>query len=169
MHKKILFGPILILFCFSFKTRKSRKKEQHGALPTGQVGKFKNGTLILRSCDIKKIKSSKVFKWRQCIMFRRIVKSINFIVKKKISLYLISFFNKALLITFSVQIVVAEHCIVNLMWSKKVFLMIPYSLNNFHSWRLADYMDILVIFLFYDLVVLGNQKMNCCNVIWNCK
>ncbi|XP_053153999.1 uncharacterized protein C1orf131 homolog isoform X3 [Hemicordylus capensis] len=43
-------------------TRKSKKKTKHSILPTGQVGKFKNGTLILRSSDIKKIKSSKVAK-----------------------------------------------------------------------------------------------------------
>nr|XP_020656848.1 uncharacterized protein C1orf131 homolog [Pogona vitticeps] len=42
--------------------RKSRKKTKQNILPTGQVGTFKNGTLILRSSDIKKIKSSKVVK-----------------------------------------------------------------------------------------------------------
>ncbi|XP_060098682.1 uncharacterized protein C1orf131 homolog [Heteronotia binoei] len=42
-------------------SRKS-KKVKPSILPTGQVGKFKNGTLILRSCDIKKIKSSKMIK-----------------------------------------------------------------------------------------------------------
>ncbi|KAL8185930.1 UNVERIFIED_CONTAM: hypothetical protein K2H54_059886 [Gekko kuhli] len=42
--------------------RKSKKKVKPSILPTGQVGKFKNGTLILRSCDIKKIKSSKLIK-----------------------------------------------------------------------------------------------------------
>ncbi|KAJ7342226.1 hypothetical protein JRQ81_009697 [Phrynocephalus forsythii] len=42
--------------------RKSRKKTKQSILPTGQVGTFKNGTLILRSSDIKKIKSSKVVK-----------------------------------------------------------------------------------------------------------
>ncbi|XP_048342678.1 uncharacterized protein C1orf131 homolog isoform X2 [Sphaerodactylus townsendi] len=41
---------------------KSKKKAKPSILPTGQVGKFKNGTLILRSCDIKKIKSSKLIK-----------------------------------------------------------------------------------------------------------
>nr|XP_056709301.1 uncharacterized protein C1orf131 homolog [Euleptes europaea] len=43
-------------------SRKSKKKAKPSILPTGQVGKFKNGTLILRSCDIKKIKSSKLIK-----------------------------------------------------------------------------------------------------------
>ncbi|XP_062981727.1 uncharacterized protein C1orf131 homolog [Elgaria multicarinata webbii] len=43
--------------------RKSKKKTtKQSVLPTGQVGTFKNGTLILRSSDIKKIKSSKVIK-----------------------------------------------------------------------------------------------------------
>uniref|UniRef100_A0A8D0G7K2 40S small subunit processome assembly factor 1 n=1 Tax=Sphenodon punctatus TaxID=8508 RepID=A0A8D0G7K2_SPHPU len=43
--------------------RKSKKKKSvPSVLPTGQVGKFKNGTLVLSSCDIKKIKSSKVIK-----------------------------------------------------------------------------------------------------------
>ncbi|XP_044276799.1 uncharacterized protein C1orf131 homolog [Varanus komodoensis] len=42
--------------------RKSKKKTKQRVLPTGQVGTFKNGTLILRSSDIKKIKSSKVVK-----------------------------------------------------------------------------------------------------------
>ncbi|XP_034964384.1 uncharacterized protein C1orf131 homolog [Zootoca vivipara] len=42
--------------------RKSKKKKKQSMLPTGQVGTFKNGTLILRSSDIKKIKSSKVIK-----------------------------------------------------------------------------------------------------------
>ncbi|XP_042306315.1 uncharacterized protein C1orf131 homolog [Sceloporus undulatus] len=41
---------------------KSKKKTKQSILPTGQVGTFKNGTLILRSSDIKKIKSSKVAK-----------------------------------------------------------------------------------------------------------
>ncbi|XP_059571300.1 uncharacterized protein C1orf131 homolog [Alligator mississippiensis] len=39
-----------------------KKKSVSRILPTGQVGKFKNGTLVLSSCDIKKIKSSKVIK-----------------------------------------------------------------------------------------------------------
>ncbi|XP_067391874.1 uncharacterized protein C1orf131 homolog isoform X1 [Emydura macquarii macquarii] len=43
--------------------RKSKKKKSAASiLPTGQVGKFTNGTLILRGCDVKKIKSSKVIK-----------------------------------------------------------------------------------------------------------
>uniref|UniRef100_A0A8D0EAI0 Chromosome 1 open reading frame 131 n=1 Tax=Salvator merianae TaxID=96440 RepID=A0A8D0EAI0_SALMN len=42
--------------------RQSKKKRKESILPTGQVGTFKNGTLILRSSDIKKIKSSKVVK-----------------------------------------------------------------------------------------------------------
>ncbi|XP_062831903.1 uncharacterized protein C1orf131 homolog isoform X2 [Anolis carolinensis] len=41
---------------------KSKKKAKQCIVPTGQVGTFKNGTLILRSSDIKKIKSSKVVK-----------------------------------------------------------------------------------------------------------
>ncbi|XP_054830486.1 uncharacterized protein C1orf131 homolog isoform X2 [Eublepharis macularius] len=44
------------------EARKSKKKVKPSILPTGQVGKFKNGTLILRSYDIKKIKSSKLIK-----------------------------------------------------------------------------------------------------------
>ncbi|XP_077202802.1 40S small subunit processome assembly factor 1 isoform X2 [Paroedura picta] len=43
-------------------SRKSKKKVTPSILPTGQVGKFKNGTLILRTCDIKKIKSSRPIK-----------------------------------------------------------------------------------------------------------
>ncbi|XP_041324407.1 uncharacterized protein C1orf131 homolog [Pyrgilauda ruficollis] len=39
-----------------------RKKSVPSIWPAGQVGKFRNGTLILQSCDIKKIKSSKVSK-----------------------------------------------------------------------------------------------------------
>ncbi|XP_026560945.1 uncharacterized protein C1orf131 homolog [Pseudonaja textilis] len=39
--------------------RKSKKTTKPNILPTGRVGKFKNGTLILQRCDIKKIKSSK--------------------------------------------------------------------------------------------------------------
>nr|XP_014428522.1 uncharacterized protein C1orf131 homolog isoform X1 [Pelodiscus sinensis] len=43
--------------------RKAKKKKSAASiLPTGQVGKFTNGTLILRGYDIKKIKSSKVVK-----------------------------------------------------------------------------------------------------------
>ncbi|XP_067321625.1 uncharacterized protein C1orf131 homolog isoform X2 [Anolis sagrei] len=41
---------------------KPKKKAKQSIVPTGQVGTFKNGTLILRSSDIKKIKSSKVVK-----------------------------------------------------------------------------------------------------------
>ncbi|XP_066467497.1 uncharacterized protein C1orf131 homolog isoform X1 [Tiliqua scincoides] len=41
------------------KERKPKKKTKHSMLPTGQVGTFKNGTLMLRRSDIKKIKSSK--------------------------------------------------------------------------------------------------------------
>ncbi|XP_030914643.1 uncharacterized protein C1orf131 homolog [Geospiza fortis] len=39
-----------------------RKKSVPSIWPAGQVGKFRNGTLILQSRDIKKIKSSKVSK-----------------------------------------------------------------------------------------------------------
>ncbi|XP_050805135.1 uncharacterized protein C1orf131 homolog isoform X1 [Gopherus flavomarginatus] len=39
-----------------------KKKSAVSAVPTGQVGKFKNGTLILRGRDLRKIKSSKVVK-----------------------------------------------------------------------------------------------------------
>ncbi|XP_065446557.1 uncharacterized protein C1orf131 homolog isoform X2 [Chrysemys picta bellii] len=43
--------------------RKSKKKKSAvSVLPTGQVGKFTNGTLILRGSDLKKIKSSKAVK-----------------------------------------------------------------------------------------------------------
>ncbi|XP_044866840.1 uncharacterized protein C1orf131 homolog isoform X2 [Mauremys mutica] len=43
--------------------RKSRKKKSAvSVLPTGQVGKFTNGTLILRGSDLKKIKLSKAVK-----------------------------------------------------------------------------------------------------------
>ncbi|XP_068864485.1 uncharacterized protein C1orf131 homolog [Aphelocoma coerulescens] len=45
------------------KERKvKRKKSVPSIWPAGQVGKFRNGTLILQSRDIKKIKSSKVSK-----------------------------------------------------------------------------------------------------------
>ncbi|XP_074846302.1 40S small subunit processome assembly factor 1 [Carettochelys insculpta] len=41
--------------------RKAKKKKSGASiLPTGQVGKFTNGTLILRGSDLRKIKSSKV-------------------------------------------------------------------------------------------------------------
>ncbi|XP_007441327.1 uncharacterized protein C1orf131 homolog [Python bivittatus] len=42
--------------------RKSKKTTKQNILPTGRMGKFKNGTLILHSCDIRKIKSSKLSK-----------------------------------------------------------------------------------------------------------
>ncbi|KAM4903574.1 40S small subunit processome assembly factor 1 [Sylvia borin] len=45
------------------KERKAKRKKSVPSIwPAGQVGKFRNGTLILQSCDIKKIKSSKVRK-----------------------------------------------------------------------------------------------------------
>ncbi|KAM6084866.1 40S small subunit processome assembly factor 1 [Theristicus caerulescens] len=45
------------------KERKAKKKKSVPSIwPAGQVGKFRDGTLILQSCDIKKIKSSKVIK-----------------------------------------------------------------------------------------------------------
>ncbi|XP_008641607.1 PREDICTED: uncharacterized protein C1orf131 homolog [Corvus brachyrhynchos] len=45
------------------KERKvKRKKSVPSIWPAGQVGKFRNGTLILQNRDIKKIKSSKVSK-----------------------------------------------------------------------------------------------------------
>ncbi|XP_010151427.1 PREDICTED: uncharacterized protein C1orf131 homolog, partial [Eurypyga helias] len=48
------------------KEQKERKAKRKKAVPSiwhaGQVGKFRDGTLILQSCDIKKIKSSKVVK-----------------------------------------------------------------------------------------------------------
>ncbi|XP_054018798.1 uncharacterized protein C1orf131 homolog [Dryobates pubescens] len=45
------------------KERKfKRKKSVPSIWPAGQVGKFRDGTLILQSNDIKKIKSSKVIK-----------------------------------------------------------------------------------------------------------
>ncbi|XP_010135732.1 PREDICTED: uncharacterized protein C1orf131 homolog, partial [Buceros rhinoceros silvestris] len=39
-----------------------RKKSVPSIWPAGQVGKFRDGTLILQSYDIKKIKKSKVIK-----------------------------------------------------------------------------------------------------------
>ncbi|XP_073407974.1 40S small subunit processome assembly factor 1 isoform X2 [Dendrobates tinctorius] len=42
--------------------RWSRRKKGLGKAPTGQVGKFKDGALILRNKDIRKIKRSKVNK-----------------------------------------------------------------------------------------------------------
>ncbi|RMC12705.1 hypothetical protein DUI87_10230 [Hirundo rustica rustica] len=45
------------------KERKTKRKKSVPSIwPAGQVGKFRNGTLILQSRDIKKIKSSKVSK-----------------------------------------------------------------------------------------------------------
>ncbi|XP_074025235.1 40S small subunit processome assembly factor 1 [Numenius arquata] len=45
------------------KERKAKRKKLVPSIwPAGQVGKFRDGTLILQSCDIKKIKSSKVIK-----------------------------------------------------------------------------------------------------------
>ncbi|KAJ7398201.1 hypothetical protein BTVI_127533 [Pitangus sulphuratus] len=45
------------------KERKAKRKKSVPSIwPAGQVGKFRNGTLILQSHDIKKIKSSKVRK-----------------------------------------------------------------------------------------------------------
>ncbi|XP_058023067.1 uncharacterized protein C1orf131 homolog isoform X2 [Ahaetulla prasina] len=42
--------------------RKSKKTTKQNILPSGRLGKFKNGTLILQRCDIRKIKSSKLNK-----------------------------------------------------------------------------------------------------------
>ncbi|RXN01345.1 hypothetical protein EOD39_7074 [Acipenser ruthenus] len=42
--------------------RTKKKKSGSSILPNGQVGRFKNGTLILSPVEIKKIKSSKVIK-----------------------------------------------------------------------------------------------------------
>ncbi|XP_054678668.1 uncharacterized protein C1orf131 homolog isoform X2 [Grus americana] len=45
------------------KERKAKRKKSVPSIwPAGQVGKFRDGTLILQSYDIKKIKSSKVIK-----------------------------------------------------------------------------------------------------------
>lgn len=45
------------------KERKAKRKKLVPSIwPAGQVGKFRDGTLILQSYDIKKIKSSKVIK-----------------------------------------------------------------------------------------------------------
>ncbi|XP_039603612.1 uncharacterized protein C1orf131 homolog [Polypterus senegalus] len=41
---------------------RSKKKTKSGILPTGQVGTFRNGTLILSPSEISKIKSSRVIK-----------------------------------------------------------------------------------------------------------
>lgn len=65
---------VLKSFCISltivpsshFKCRKSKKKKSAPSILSsgriGQVGKFKNGTLILSQVDIKKINSSRVAK-----------------------------------------------------------------------------------------------------------
>ncbi|MGH0163157.1 UNVERIFIED_CONTAM: hypothetical protein FKN15_044261 [Acipenser sinensis] len=42
--------------------RTKKKKSGSSILPSGQVGQFKNGTLILSPVEIKKIKSSRVIK-----------------------------------------------------------------------------------------------------------
>lgn len=47
----------------SYFRKAKRKKSVPSIWPAGQVGKFRDGTLILQSYDIKKIKSSKVIKW----------------------------------------------------------------------------------------------------------
>ncbi|XP_010080092.1 PREDICTED: uncharacterized protein C1orf131 homolog, partial [Pterocles gutturalis] len=45
------------------KERKAKRKKSVPSIwPAGQVGKFRDGTLVLQSYDIKKIKSSKVIK-----------------------------------------------------------------------------------------------------------
>uniref|UniRef100_A0A3P9AM84 Uncharacterized protein n=1 Tax=Esox lucius TaxID=8010 RepID=A0A3P9AM84_ESOLU len=44
------------------KPRDEKKKSSSSKAPTGQVGRFKNGMLVLSSKEIKKIKSSKVIK-----------------------------------------------------------------------------------------------------------
>ncbi|XP_010705334.1 uncharacterized protein C1orf131 homolog [Meleagris gallopavo] len=45
------------------KERKAKRKRSVPSIwPAGQVGKFRDGTLILQSGDIKKIKSTKVIK-----------------------------------------------------------------------------------------------------------
>ncbi|KAG9347523.1 hypothetical protein JZ751_005091, partial [Albula glossodonta] len=43
------------------KTRDEKKKSSSSSLPTGQVGRFKNGVLVLSSKEIQRIKSSKHF------------------------------------------------------------------------------------------------------------
>lgn len=54
----VLFSP--------FNCRKSKKKKSAPSILSsgriGQIGKFKNGTLILSQVDIKKINSSRVAK-----------------------------------------------------------------------------------------------------------
>lgn len=48
--------------------RRSRKaKGSSGFLPDGQVGRFRDGALILSSKDISKIKQSKVSKWNMTL------------------------------------------------------------------------------------------------------
>ena len=64
--------PLTCTVIFShFKYRKSKKKKSAPSILSsgriGQVGKFKNGTLILSQVDIKKINSSRVAKWRYFI------------------------------------------------------------------------------------------------------
>ncbi|KAJ8009066.1 hypothetical protein DPEC_G00084980 [Dallia pectoralis] len=44
------------------KPREEKRKSSSSKAPTGQVGRFKNGMLILNSKEIKKIKSSRVAK-----------------------------------------------------------------------------------------------------------
>ncbi|KAM6367982.1 40S small subunit processome assembly factor 1 [Alca torda] len=44
------------------ESKAKRKKSVPSIWSAGQVGKFRDGTLILQSYDIKKIKSSKVIK-----------------------------------------------------------------------------------------------------------
>lgn len=63
----LLVSLRLFIVPFSyFKCRKSKKKKSAPSILSngriGQVGKFKNGTLILSPVDIKKINSSRVAK-----------------------------------------------------------------------------------------------------------
>ncbi|KAG7460964.1 hypothetical protein MATL_G00204530 [Megalops atlanticus] len=44
------------------KPRDEKKKPSSSVIPTGQVGRFKNGMLVLSSKEIQRIKSSKVIK-----------------------------------------------------------------------------------------------------------
>ncbi|XP_036406485.1 uncharacterized protein C1orf131 homolog [Megalops cyprinoides] len=44
------------------KPRDEKKKASSSVIPTGQVGRFKNGMLVLSSKEIQRIKSSKVIK-----------------------------------------------------------------------------------------------------------
>lgn len=61
-----LFISITLLPFSPFNCRKSKKKKSAPSILSsgrmGQVGKFKNGTLILSQVDIKKINSSRVAK-----------------------------------------------------------------------------------------------------------